>query len=139
MNMPLQFIEMLNGASGYKNVSNSFIWCYSQVAVTMTDAQGQAVKETQAPCWVPPNWTINTGTSTDRLFGIQGSDGAGVEEFRGFLSRTPSGIVAAGLSAIAATVAIRTTSAPETEFEVWANGASVAPGQVETEIWTHVP
>ncbi len=117
----LQFIKMLNGASGYKNLSNSFIWCYSQVAVILKDDSGNTVKMTQAPCWIPPNWTINTGTAADELFGLQGSDGAGAEEFRGFLSKVPP------------------THGLFSESEVITSGATAMRSVTESEAFTHVP
>jgi len=131
----MQLLKVLNGASGYKNNSVDWVWIYSQAAITMTDESGNTAKMTQAPCWLPPGWTINTGTSTDVLLGLQAHR---VEEFAGFLSRLPATVFAA-VSSVSASTGIRTLSANEQEFEVWANGANVAPGQVETEVWTHVP
>lgn len=133
--MPLQLVVMTNGASGYKNQSNKFIWVYSQVAVTLTDASGNAVKFVQFPGWLPPGWTANTGTSTDETYGLQGD----IPEFAGFLSRK-SGIAIPSLTSLAATTAIQSLSAAELEKEIWTNpNIPSLPSLSETEAWTHNP
>ena len=129
----LQLIEcVMNGSGKYTNTSNQFVYVYANgVSVTVKDGAGNVVQTNGTPCWVPPSFSVATGTAGQILLGLQGN----LSDFSGFLSRAKSGAAVPGGSLQYTVGAGQKTL---TETETWANpltgGLSVLQ---EGEAWTH--
>lgn len=134
--MTLSLVEMPMGATGYVNQTNQFIFVYGTATVTLTDSSGNTVKVASCPTWVPPGWTINTGTSTDILLGLSGN----LPDFAGFLSKTAPAGPTFSSSLLGATVGLATKSAATFESETFHGGSPQASyAEQESEAVTHVP